>query len=189
MNEQNSSALTAKQVADLLTYLRGFLALALVWLGLTQGAAALSMAVYLLLLSWTSDSLDGPMARRSSRVYQTWIGDHDLEIDMAVSGGLLVYLVAAGFLDPPAAALYAISWALIFWRWGLARSLGMLVQAPIYAWFIWVAVRDARSAGQWLIVWIIAAIIVTWPRFPNMVIPDFLSGMRSIWQHYQGSDD
>lgn len=189
MNEQNHSISRAKQVADLLTFSRGLLALALVWLGLTQGASGLPLAVYLLLLSWTSDSLDGPIARRDKHRVRTWIGDHDLEVDMAVSGGILVYMVSSGLLDATVAVTYVVAWALIFWRWGLARSLGMLIQAPVYGWFIWVAVRDARHAGQWLIVWIIAAIIVTWPHFPREVIPEFLHGMRSIWKHDNGSDE
>jgi cardiolipin synthase len=187
MNDQDNSISLAKQVADLLTYFRAVVALALIWLGLTQGVNSLPLAVSLLLFSWTSDSLDGPIARRDSHRKHTWIGDHDLQVDMAVSGGVLVYMVAADLLDPSVAGIYAVAWGLIFWRWGQGRSLGMLVQAPIYGWFIWVAVRDARSAGQWLIVWIVAAIIVTWPRFPKEVVPDFLKGMRSIWPHNNGS--
>ncbi len=84
-----------------------------------------------------------------------------------------------GLIDPPLAGVYALSWILIFWRWGVIRSLGMLVQAPIYGYFIWVAVRDAQPAGQWLIAWIIGALVITWPRFPKSIIPDFLKGLEA----------
>jgi len=180
---QGEAAMTiAKQIADLLTYSRGLLALILAFLGLSQGAAGLPLAVYLLLLSWTSDALDGLFARRSHSHVQSWIGVHDLEIDIAVSGGLLIYMVAAGLLDPPTAGLYALIWFLIFWRWGVIRSLGMVMQAPVYGWFIWVALRDVRPIGQWLVAWIAAVIVLTWPRFPQEVIPGFLQGMQAVWQ-------
>jgi len=107
---------------------------------------------------------------------------------MAVSLGLLIFMVASGLIEPVIAGSYALVWAIFFWRWGVPRSLGMLVQAPIYGWFIWVAVRDAWPTGQWLIFWIAAAVIVTWPRFPREVIPDFLGGMQAIWRRRHRPD-
>ncbi|MFQ5398270.1 MAG: hypothetical protein ACE5E7_01595 [Anaerolineae bacterium] len=172
---------SAKRVADLITTLRGLLAVILAWLGHTHGRMGLSWAVWLLILSWTGDSLDGSLARRSRHKYATWIGDHDLEIDVAVSGGLLLFMVGAGLVDSLVAGLYVLAWLFIFWRWGWLRSLGMLVQAPIYGGFIWCAVHDAPTAGWWLVGWIAAALIITWPRFPNEIVPGFLNGMHAIW--------
>jgi hypothetical protein len=68
----------------------------------------------------------------------------------------------------------------VFWRYGLQASLGKLFQAPIYAWFILVAVREGPFIGLWLLVWIFVAIIATWPRFPDETIPEFLDGMEKI---------
>lgn len=153
-----------------------------------MGAEGLPLAVTLLIFSWTSDSLDGPLARRSRRHSSTWIGCHDLEFDIAVSGGLLIYMALAGFVGMPVVAVYVLVWALIFWRWGSARSLGMLVQAPIYGWFISVAIRNAWAAGQWLVVWILGAVLITWPRFPKEIIPEFLKGMRSLWPPHHNLD-
>jgi phosphatidylglycerophosphate synthase len=170
--------LVAKQVADLLTILRVFLAGVFIWLGFTHGEAALPLAGWLLIASWTSDSLDGPLARRSSVRYRTWVGDHDLEIDMLVAAGLLVYMAAAGIVDQRVAALYLLIWILYFVRVGVPRSLGMLSQAPIYGWFIWTTLRQAPGTGWWLVGWILAMLVITWPKFPNEVIPGFLTGMR-----------
>jgi cardiolipin synthase len=169
--------LVAKQVADLLTILRVFLAGVFVWLGFTQGEAGLPLAAWLLIASWTSDSLDGPLARRSRVRYQTWVGDHDLHIDMLVAAGLLIYMGGAGIVDPSVAALYLLLWALYFIRVGVPRSLGMLSQAPIYGWFIWTAVRQAPAAGWWVVGWILVMLVITWPKFPNEVVPGFLAGM------------
>jgi hypothetical protein len=178
--------LIAKQFADLITVMRFAAAFILPWLGLTQGADGLPLAVWLMIADWTGDCLDGPLARRSRVYHHTWVGDHDLEVDMAVSGGLLVYLVLAGQVDARLAAVYLLIWGLIFWRWGVPKALGMLVQAPIYGGFIWVALRDASATGLWIVAWILAAIVVTWPKFPREVAPGFVAGMRQVWKHRHG---
>jgi hypothetical protein len=172
--------LVGKQVADLITFSRAMLAFLLVWLGVTHGDTSLALITILMILNWTGDALDGTLARRSSRKYHTWIGDHDLEVDMLVSFGLLFYLLAAGFVDIRVLLLYSLIGVLIFWRWGFHRSLGMVIQAPIYGWFIWVAIRDQPTVGIWVIVWLIAAVVITWPRFPQQVIPGFLTGMKEV---------
>ncbi len=169
-----------KHVADLVTFARGLLALGLVWLGWSQGANGLKLAVYLMLVDWTGDVLDGFLARRSQSKNQTWIGDHDLEVDITVSAGLLGYILLSGYIDWRIAALYLLAWLLIFWQWGYLRSLGMLVQAPIYCVFIYLAVREPPYTGWWMIGWIVVALVITWPRFPREVIPGFLENIRGI---------
>ncbi len=170
--------LVAKQVADLLTILRVFLAGVLVWLGFTQREVGLPLAAWLLIASWTSDSLDGPLARRSRVRYRTWVGDHDLQIDMLVAAGLLVYMAASGIVNQRVAALYLLIWILYFIRVGVPRSLGMLSQAPIYGWFIWTTLHQAPATGWWLVGWILAMLVITWPKFPKEMVPGFLAGMR-----------
>ena len=81
--------IVAKQVADVITSLRALIAVFLIWLGEVQGAAGLPTAVWAMVADWLGDAIDGPIARRSRIKYSTWIGDHDLEVDMTVSVGLL----------------------------------------------------------------------------------------------------
>jgi hypothetical protein len=177
--------LVAKPLADLITFTRAALSGVLIWLGISRGAEALPLVCWLMIADWMGDALDGPIARRSRVLVHTWIGDHDLEVDITVSFALLIYLLAAGYVDLRIAAVYLLIWALVFWRWGVPRSLGMLIQAPIYGWFLWVAMRDAPQAGGWVIGWIIAVIVVTWPKFPREVVPGFLSGMRDVVEKYR----
>ena len=169
-----------KHIADLVTFARGLLAFGLTWLGWSQGADGLRLAVYLMLVDWTGDVLDGALARRSRIKDQTWIGDHDLEVDITVSAGLLGYMLFAGFLDWRVGAGYLMLWILIFWHWGYFRSLGMLVQAPIYVWFIFLAITEPPYTGWWMIVWIVMILVITWPRFPREVVPGFLESVRGI---------
>jgi hypothetical protein len=73
---------------------------------------------------------------------------------------------------------------LYFLRFGVPRSLGMLVQAPIYGFFIWVAMIEAPDPGYWLLVFPVVITAITWPRFPQEVIPGFLDGMRKVFQRF-----
>jgi len=168
----------AKQVADLLTFTRGLLLIIFPWLAVAGGQESMSLAVVLLIANWTGDVFDGTLARRSRKRYDTWIGDHDLEIDMAVALGLLIYTIATGYVQLAVGVIYILIWAIYFWRVGIPRTMGMLFQAPIYAWFIYVSLRTTPSAGLWLVAWILAAVVLTWPRFPREVVPGFLSGMK-----------
>lgn len=177
--------LVAKQVADIVTLSRGLLTLVLIWLGVTQREAALPLICWVMIADWTGDLVDGPMARRSQVQRQSWIGDHDLEIDIMVSFGLLVYLLAAGYVSLPIVAVYLLFWALIFWRWGVPRSLGMLIQAPIYGLFLWTAIRETPASGWWVMGWIAAVLVITWPKFPREVVPGFLHGMAAVWRQYR----
>jgi hypothetical protein len=170
--------LVAKQVADLITSVRGLIAFCLVWLGVARGAGGLSLAAWLMLCDWIGDMLDGRIARRSRVQYRTWIGDHDLEVDMTVSLGLLAYLILAGFANPWLAGAYVLLWAVYFWgQGGIPHSQGMLFQAPIYGWFIWVALREAPPVGWRMVIFLALSIVATWPYFPKVMVPGFLAGL------------
>ena len=172
--------MNTKQMADGLTFLRIIAAVMLVWLGWLRGISGLRYAIFLLLLSWTSDAIDGPLARYSRRQYRTWIGDHDLEIDMIMSCGLLGYMIFSGYISVWVWLAYATVALVIFWLTGFPRSLGMLFQAPIYGWFIWIAYTNGGWAGWLPFIWIATAVLVTWPRFPKKVVPEFIQGVQQI---------
>jgi len=100
-------------------------------------------------------------------------------VDMTVSVGLLAFLVKAGFANIWLAGGYILLWCLYFWRQGgIPHSVGMLFQAPIYGWFIWVALRDAPKAGWAIVIFLVSAIALTWPYFPKVMVPGFLDGFR-----------
>jgi len=171
--------IVAKQVADLITSARVLIAVCLVWLGIVRGGAGLPLVAWMMIADWFGDMVDGRIARRSRVQYRTWIGDHDLEVDIAVSVGLLVYLLQAGFVSIWLAGGYVLLWSLFFWRQGqILRSLGMLFQAPIYGWFIWVALRNAPGAGWAIVIFLLSAIALTWPYFPKVMVAGFFAGFR-----------
>ena len=174
-----------KQLADLITWSRAFLAPLFVWLGFSKGQEALPVVVVLMIANWTGDSVDGVLARRSPVPVHTWIGDHDLEVDMVIACGLLAHMTAAGLVAWQVAGLYLLLWLILFLSLGLARALGMLFQAPIYGWFILVVVRDAAPYALLMVGWILAAVLITWPRFPKVIVPGFLAGVRDSLREFR----
>ncbi len=170
-----------KRAADLITLSRALLFPILIWLGFSQGPDSLPTAMWLVLYNWTSDSLDGPLSRRSPVKVDTWLGDNDLIIDMLFSTGLLGYLVGASYVPWQAALIYLLLWFVIFWLIGLEHTLGIFYQAPIYGWFIFVMVRDFPQVSIWIFVWAVAAMIVTWPKLPKVILPKLMSDIRAIF--------
>jgi hypothetical protein len=172
--------LDAKSVADLITATRGLLGFVMIWLGFTQGAQALPIIVLLMLLDWTGDFVDGGIAHRSRNPRRTRIGDSDLYIDLFVSLCLATYLIAAGFISLGFVSLYLVGWALLLLRFGLDRNLIMLLQAPIYLYFILIAIRFVPDTGHWLVIWVLVATAINWRRFTHEIIPKFLDGVSSL---------
>lgn len=172
--------IVAKQVADLLTGFRVLLAFLFPAVGTVLGPGSLPIAIWMLIGCWTTDLFDGAFARRSSRQYHTWLGDHDLAVDITVSAGVLIYMFQTQFVSLSQAAVYTLAWGIVFWRFGVSRQLGMLVQAPIYAGFLWVGLTQSYDPAYWMVVWVVAVILLTWPRFPNEVIPGFLEGVGNM---------
>jgi cardiolipin synthase len=180
----------AKLLADILTAARLLLAAAIVTLGFTGSAQALPVVVWLTIAAWTSDVLDGVFARYNRMPRRTWIGDHDLLFDMSIAAALIIYMAITGHLNLWVAAVYLLTALLVFWRLGLSAALGKLFQAPAYLWFIIIALRETPLSGIWLLVWILLAIILTWPRFPRQTIPDFLSAASESRPHpAEGGDE
>lgn len=172
--------IVAKQIADLITFARLSVAVLMIWLGIRTGEEALPIVVWLMLFDWVGDLLDGTLARRSRKKYHSWIGDHDLEIDMSVAAGLLLFMMAAKLVNPIAGWFYFAIWGIVFLLMGIPASLGMLFQAPVYGYLLWISMVKVPQHGLWLLLWILTAVIITWPRFPREVVPGFLLGFNEV---------
>jgi phosphatidylglycerophosphate synthase len=171
--------LRVKTLADTLTSVRFLLGLYLVWLGLHSGPEGVAIAALTLLTAWVTDVLDGPLARSDARGLHTWIGDHDLEADLTVALGIWVYLALAGFIPFWLAVPYGLIVAAALWHFGSAH-LAWGVQALPYGAMIWTAWRIAPPYGLVLVTWIVLVLVVTWPRFPHRILPEFLNGMQNL---------
>lgn len=171
----------AKTIADTLTVTRVFLALLILWLGVTAGSEALPAATTALIFAWATDLLDGSFARRDPSAQQTWVGAHDLQADMSVGLAVLGYLTFARFVPLWAGLTYLLISVALLW-YLRSTYIGMAVQAAPYAVMLYVALRYATLQGAIAVAWLVLALIVTWPRFPNETVPNFLRGMRDLGQ-------
>jgi hypothetical protein len=181
------SGLLARRLADLITLGRAAGAMLLAASGLAGRPAPLPLAAAFLLADWTGDILDGALARRAPRAAPTRIGPYDLQVDLWVAACLLVYLAFAGRLGLGPALAYLAGAGLLLAATGWPRALAMLSQAPVFFVFILVVFDASPALGLLLLGWPLAAVALTWPRFPNEVIPGFLAGLRGLWRNGPGA--
>lgn len=167
-----------KRAADLCTALRAPLALLLVWLGIQRGKDGIQMALLLLLVAVTLDTLDGYLARVSAWPQQTWIGSHDLTFDVGYSAAMLLYLTIAGYLAPYLAALYAVGWIGLFAYFAAHLStLAVIFQAPIYLGILLAALVDDLSALVGLVLWAVVMLAFAGRRFFGVRVPAFFDSV------------
>lgn len=170
-----------KKVADGLTGLRLALSIILPVWGIFQGPRGLNGAAALVLVAWTTDAFDGPLARKSGVTEQTWVGRHDLIIDVLLAVGLLGYLCSAGVIHPLTALIYLLVWGVILWRYGcVTKPLGAAFQGLIYVWFGLVLLAQRLLVGRVMLLWVLANVCITWKRFFRRDVPHFLQGIREI---------
>ena len=174
--------LDAKFLADMITATRGLLGMVMIGLGFAQGAEVLRVVGILMLLGWTGDFVDGKIAKLSRNPRHTWLGDSDIYIDLFVSMCLGVYLIGAGFVGTIFGFCYIFFWIIILWRFGLDKNLLMLIQAPIYLYFILTILRFHPELGSALIFWVLAATAINWRRFTRDIVPNFVNGLISTWR-------
>jgi hypothetical protein len=119
------------------------------------------------------------LARRDPRALHTFIGDHDLEADLTVAAGAWGYLTLAGFISLGLAVAYSAAGLAALWHFGSVQ-LAWALQALPYGAMILIAWRVVPFYGGLLVAWIGLVLVVTWPRFPQQILPAFLDGMHDL---------
>jgi phosphatidylglycerophosphate synthase len=111
-----------KLLADALTAIRVVLAVLMSWVALTRhDPEGFRVIVWLAIVAFTTDWLDGPIARRTKDVPQTWLGYHDFEIDLTVTVALSITLFQYQLIWPVLVAIgIFIVW--IIWRTFFAQE-------------------------------------------------------------------
>jgi len=150
--------------ADLLTASRLFLAVVILRLGFTAGAGALDTVTFCILLGWTTDTLDGHVARRDRSGRQTWLSRSDLTVDVVFVVSGLLYLTVAGFVPWAFSLVYFStgSLLLIFFR---TRSLVIALEAPLAVLPAIVAFVERPFLGWAYVGWASTAFLLDRRRF------------------------
>ena len=165
-----------KRVPDLLTGLRGIIAMAIASLGFA-GRGALETVVLLTLLGWTSDIFDGRLARRYKKE-ATWIGEREFLFDMVMVFSGLCYLVMAGFVPFLFAGIY-VGVAAAFIAYFRSKSVTMSFAFPLVALPLIVSYFNAPRAAVFFVVWIFLALVIDWRRFRG-VVREFIDNARAV---------
>lgn len=169
----------AKTMADILTATRLLLAIFILLLGLLVGREALGTVMMVHLLAWTTDILDGRLARRDTSGKSTWWDDKDFPIDALLVLALFLYLALSGFILPGFSIIY-LSLAIILVSRFRSQQVAMSFMAPILALTLYLAFHNVPTWGFTTVVWCIVALVTGWPRFVY-VVENFIEGMRDLY--------
>lgn len=171
-----------ERIPDWLTASRLLIAIAILAL-IPVGPQALAAVAGLLLLGWTTDILDGRLAHRFEKG-QTWLGDHDFQIDMLMVLSSAIFLTATGLVPLSLGVPYMVTAVLIslytlrFRHFLKFKSVTMLLAFPwVFTPFVIALFREPLAAYAGL-VWMILALLLDWRRFLG-VVGDFLAGARA----------
>ena len=173
-----------KRVPDLLTLSRAFIAAAILLLGVVEGLdllarSALPTVLLLTMLGWTTDILDGRLARKYNKP-PTWVGEKEFAFDMAMVFSGLCYLVLSGFIPFIPAIIYVMV-AAAFIAYFRSKMVTMSFATPVVALPLIVAYFEAPHALIWYVVWIVAALVFDWRRFSG-VVREFIHNARNLSQ-------
>jgi len=167
-----------KPLADLLTVSRVLLGICLAGLGMARRAEALPTAVFTVIISWLTDVLDGPLARHDSDHRITRVGEHDAEADLTVSLGVAAYLILSGYVAGWLGAMLVLT---ILGLWVLhSHQLAWPFYALPYVILILIALQDAPLFGWLAVGYLLATLVLCWPRFWQQYLPEFSQTVDSL---------
>ncbi|MBN2028087.1 MAG: CDP-alcohol phosphatidyltransferase family protein [Actinobacteria bacterium] len=158
----------AKAIADVLTGMRFFLSLLIVLCAIVAEPGLLPLVVCLTLIGWTTDVLDGKMARMDQAGKKTWIGDMDFATDMIMIYSGLLYFITAGYLPFWPFFFYGIYAGITAFIW-TKKSTIMAVAAPIAAVPIIFSFVHYPIWGFVFVGWIAVDLVINWSDFTSEI--------------------
>lgn len=159
-------------VADLLTFSRLFIAVAVVLLGLFYGERVFRGVVLLLLAGWSTDILDGKLARMAKG--HTMLGGFDFLLDLLMVVSSFIYLSLSGFVSGRLALIYLFALTLVFVMFH-SKSVLMLLIAPLTFLPFFIAYQHDHAVFLIACVWALIAFCFERKRFFG-VIAEFAAG-------------
>ena len=161
---------------------RGLIAAAILALGFVErldllARSALPTVLLLTMLGWTTDILDGRLARKYKQA-PTWVGEKEFAFDMVMVFSGLCYLVLSGFIPFVPAIIY-VAVAAAFIAYFRSKMITMSFATPVVALPLIVAYFEAPHALVWYIVWIGGALLFDWRRFSG-VVREFIHNAKNL---------
>ncbi len=169
MTKDEATAISGrKRTADALTVSRIPLALLVFVLGAVFGRSALGVGLTLVLLGWTTDILDGRLARSDPSGAHTAIGDADLAIDLMLDVAGLYLFVFAGLLPWLWSTVYLCLAALIISLWP-KRDVITWFELPVLALHPVFAFAASPVIGWSYVAWLAGAALLNLGRLAEII--------------------
>jgi hypothetical protein len=161
-------------LADLLTLSRVPMGLAVIYAGVSGGQAALPQVIWLSLLSWTVDSVDGHLKRASAKP-PGWIGRNDLTFDVFFSACVAAFFTITGIISAWVFSAWLGALSLIRFklrsRSGTVAANGVVVLTLVVN-----AFQQALVLGGAIVGWACVALALDRKRF-GYRLSQFLKGL------------
>ncbi len=150
-------------LADLLTLSRVPMGLAVVYAGMSAGSAALPQVIWLSLLAWTVDSVDGHL-KRASRKPPGWVGRNDLTFDVFFNACVAFFFALSGLVS---------AWLFSAWVGAVgllrlklrSRSGAIAANALVVLTLVVKAFEQALALGGAIIGWAVVALALDRKQF------------------------
>ena len=147
-----------KYLADALTGVRLVLVAVIAWIALAwERATGHSTVALLTMLAWTTDTLDGPLARRAR--IPTRLGRYDLPIDVGLTLALALCLVAWGTLSPLVVGGTLAAAGVGVWMWGVRAPL-IVAMGLTYSAFVITVWQAEPVWGRALAGWAVLNVVL-----------------------------
>lgn len=162
--------------ADVLTFVRGAIAVVLIPV---LGRDDVTAAAVLVGLAWLSDAADGRLARASGMT--TALGPWDLDADTAVGAAIVLGLTVSGWLGwwLGIGLVGVLAGAFLVTR---NEAMSMSIQAIGYALLAWRTWSDGHTiAFVWMVAVVAGIAVVNRRVFRERSVPTFLEGIATVF--------
>jgi len=165
MNKKRKPQKWLKVLPDLLTVSRLFIGLVISLIGPIAGKNGLYLVLGLLLLGWTTDIVDGRLARQIRDYHSTKIGQNEIRFDGFLIIGVLAYLGYSRFLPLGIATGGAALLFLLIILPSTSYKQIFFFEAPIAtATSLYVVVLAGIPALGYFLLWGVLILIYDWSR-------------------------
>lgn len=161
-------------VADLLTLSRLAGGVALAVMPWERSGASLGKLVKYSILLWSTDAVDGKIARRSLTP-PSRIGKHDIWIDVALTVGCAIALARMEYLPGRIIAGWAAVCTLLYWLRPVSTIL-LAFMFPLQLSLPVLAIVHRRPEVWLYVIWVAALAVLNWTRL-KWVIEVFIEGL------------
>lgn len=157
-----------KRIADGLTASRLVIAVAVMMIGILTGRDGLNLILALVLVGWTTDVLDGQLARSVEKPIQTWIGDNDLAVDLVLDLAALFYFIAFGFVPVIMSLVYLLI-ACVVVSFSPTKRTILFLEIPVLMAIPIVAFSRVNVVSIVYAVWLLAVLVYNWGRLWGII--------------------